>query len=314
MVIPAESERTEVIANVDALYDRFVAQITGDVGLLDVDDKAYAAVPPVHPTTVALVTDGSNLFLEAALLTHDDHIQLRAVTPSTARSGLAEIDADIVVFDVGENPLPPTLPNTDLVLFDPGRLDPLASPIPIHKTITRPVLTYQLKEHPLMQGVVLKDVNLARATSFRPSPSDTILVRSFDEPIAVVRQDERITIAFGFDPRQTDLPLRVAFPNLIHNAISFIETGQPGFVASTSLGSQVISLRQIGVEDGGGQVTMRSPSGNVDVVPVESGGRIHASFIEVGFHLLSATDDRSFTQATIAVNNGDPTGGTVGRP
>ena len=258
---PGERQ-TEVLRDLDAARTRLLAQLSPGPGSTPAalgpagDDQAHAIVPPLRPFKVALITDGTDLFLEAALLTLQDHIQLTGMGPDKVQGNPQVDDADLVVIDLGAEPLPNPLPAGHLVLFDPQRRPDGPSPIASAGELARPFLTEQALGHPLLDGVVLKDVNLARATRLAALPGDQVLVRSLGDPVALLRheagQDDgsgaRTIVAFGFDPRQSDLPLRTAFPLLVANLVTYFEQARPGFVASVPVGAaRPLAVAELGL-------------------------------------------------------------------
>ena len=267
--------RTEVLRDLDAARTRLIADLSPGPGTDAAalgprrDDRAFAIVPPLRPFKVALITDGTDLFLEAALLTLQDHIQLTGVGPAQVAGSPAVAEADLVIVDLGGEPLPRPLPAGDLVIFDPARRPDTPSPIVGAGELTRPFLTEQALGHPLLDGVVLKDVNLGRGTRLAAEPGDQVLVRSLGEPIALLRRESgqddatgaRTIVGFGFDPRQTDLPLRTAFPILVANLITYFEQSRPGFVASVAVGAaRPLAVAELGlVPDGLTAVEVAGP-------------------------------------------------------
>lgn len=316
---PGERRR-EVIRDVDAARTRLVATLSagpaGEAAALGpaFDDRAFAVVPPLSPYEVVLVTDGTDLFLEAALLTMQDHVQLTGVGPAEAVGHPALAGADLVIFDVADSPLPDPLPSADLILFDPARLAEAKAPVRGAAELARPFLTEQLAGHPLLAGVVLKDVNLRRGTRLVEEPGDTVLIRSLGEPLALLRRDPgddarpaRSILAFGFDPRQTDLPLRTAFPILIANAVGFFEQSRPGFVASVPVGaSRPIAAAEIGLEAAGlSAVELRGPEPRDEPreVPVDRAGVFRIRATEPGVYRIRALGGAAAgTEVLLAVN------------
>jgi hypothetical protein len=139
--------------------------------------------------------------------------------------------------------------------------------------------------------VVLKDVNLARGTTLDALPGDQVLVRSLGEPIAVVREGEHATVAFGFDPRQSDLPMRTAFPMLVDNLLRWFEQREAGFVASVPLGAhRELSLADLGLAaEGVTRVRVSGPEGPEVTLPVER-GRFRLRALWPGFYAITAVD------------------------
>jgi hypothetical protein len=247
----------EVLPKLEAARERLVAEL---VPLPDdpassealgpaIDDRAYAVIPPLDPMEIVLVTDGTNLFLEAALLTLDDYVRLSTLP---ALDGTADNEliatANVVFYDIAASPLPDPLPDTNLVIFDPHRLDKSPVPIPKLKDLTGPRLSEQRKGHPLLAGVVFKDVNMHRGTSFDIAPGDVALVSHLGEPMVALREAEHGLLLIGFDPRSSDLPLRSAFPLLVANAVDYFGMREAGFVAAIPIGaSRELVLADFGI-------------------------------------------------------------------
>jgi hypothetical protein len=253
---PGARER-QIIPGLDAARDRLVARLEPIRGDKDgrrrlgpaLDDIAWAVVPPLEPLQVTLVTDGTNLFLEAALLTLDDHVRLTFVSPAEASATHEDIvDADLVIFDAPAHALPRPLPERNLVIFDPHRFEGSPAPIAAAGTVKRPRITEQARKHPMLQGVVFKDVNMHQATTFALEPGDVALVGHLGAPIVAAREREHVLVQIGFDPRASDLPLRVAFPLLVANTVDYVARRDAGFVASIPIGaSREISLANLGL-------------------------------------------------------------------
>ncbi len=303
------TQARQILPDLDAARARFVAKLRSPqgrplAGPLS-DDEAYAVVPPLRPYEVTLVTDGTDLFLEAALLTLDDHVRLRGIGPDDAVAGHPSLErADLVILDVADGPVPSPLPDAHLMVFDPWRRPDRAFPLELAREVRRPILTEQDRKHPIVSHIVLKDTNLARGTTFETEPGDQVLVRTLGEPIVVLRERDRGILALGFDPRQTDLPLRVAFPLLVANAVTYFERLQAGFVASVPVGStRELSLSELGlVDEGVTRIQVTAPSGAQTTVPVDR-GRVRLRALEPGFMTLEAVDGSlPGTQVDLAVN------------
>ncbi len=294
---PGQSKR-EVLGQLDAARSRFEARLRREDGSdapfgLPHDDVAYAVVPPLTPLEVVLVTDGTNLFLEAALLILDDHVRLTGMSPEDAREGRRPemAEADVVFFDTGAETLPSTLPDAHVVMFDPWRHEESPSIIEKKADVVRPFLTEQNKGHPVLDHVVFKDVNIARGTTLSTVPGDQVLVRSLGEPLAILREGEHSTVAFGFDPRQSDMPMRPAFPMMVDNLIRYFEQREAGFVASVPVGAhRELTLADLGLApDGVTRVEVSGPQGEPSTIPVER-GRFRLRALVPGFYAIAAVD------------------------
>jgi len=215
----------------------------------------------------------------------------------------------VVIFDVGDHPLPSPLPETDVLIFDPWRRQSSPCPIGLERRVRRPFLTESSRKHPILEHVVLKDVNISRGTTFATRPGDEVLVATLGEPIVVLREAEHNLLVFGFDPRQSDIPLRVAFPLLVHNVLAHFEQRRAGFVASLPVGkSRELALSEIGLSpEGVTRVEVSGPSGEGQPVPITvEHGRFRMRAIEPGIHHIRTVDGLAAgAEVEVAVNHGD---------
>jgi hypothetical protein len=317
---PGERRR-EVLPKLEAARERLVAKLVanaedpGSAAALGpaIDDEAWAVVPPLDPMEIALVTDGTNLFTEAALLILDDYVRLTTLTPEQGTADHeAIVAADVVFYDVGEAPLPKPLPDTNLVVFDPWRY--ADSPFPIRKLhdLRAPRLSEQVKDHDLLTGVVFKDVNMLAGTSFELEPGDRALVSHLGEAMVVLREAEKGVLAIGFDPRGSDLPLRTAYPLLIANAVDYFGRREAGFVAAVPIGaSRELALGDLGIQ--GDDVSLLQvtppdlePDDGVDPQPLRvraQDGRFRLRALDPGVYRIEVMDGESAgTAVEIAVN------------
>jgi hypothetical protein len=107
------------------------------------------------------------------------------------------------------------------VLLAPGA--PAREWLPVGEPIERPHFDTQDRDHPLLAFVALRDVNIASA---RP-----LILQQGDESVAGeargallatgAREGVRF-VALGFDVRASDLPLRIAWPILVLDAIAHL--------------------------------------------------------------------------------------------
>jgi len=309
---PGESSR-QILGELDAARARLEARLlapegsaAGHLGPAE-DDLAFAVIPQLRPLEVALATDGTNLFVEAALLTLDDHVHLSGVPIAEANADHPVIAAaDVVFYDPGANPLPSPLPSKDMVLFDPWRFEGSPSPIAKVRDVRRPFLTEQLKDHPILEHVVVKDINIRRGTILEAAPGDEVLIRSLGEPIAVVRRGTSgSVVAFGFDLRESDMPLRTAFPVLISNLIDDFERATPGFVAAIPVGARrPIAVAELGLATPGlTEVEVFGPEpGASTTAPVQE-GVIRVRATKPGILRLRAVDGPNpGAEVSLAVN------------
>jgi len=207
------------------------------------DDQAYALLPAKKKQKVLLV-GSPNLFLEGALLVYENIDLLGRISPAEYDATPATADgADVVIFDeFTPEVLPP--PPASLLYFHPTGT---ASPIAVRGQATNPHITEIDEGHPVMRWVTLTDVYMDKTDTFAPDPKkgeSTLAFSVGDSVIAAKRDGKRKILAIGFSlPAQgresaTDLPMRVAFPMLLVNALDWFAGDQTDLLTTYPTGSR----------------------------------------------------------------------------
>lgn len=203
-------------ANLTRTLRQFSAQ-GGEIELVadfpdafDLDNRAFATLPRPRPIRVRLVTE-NNLFLESALLT-DDGVDLKILPPDQ----YVETEAyEVTIFSGWAPPRSP--PGASI--FVGAWPDDLG--LPKLGLLEKPLFTDWDRQHPINQHLALKNVAIEKAIASRASTHFHVLAASFNDPLVLLRETTR-TMVVTFDTFSTDLPLRVAFPIMIGNAIRFL--------------------------------------------------------------------------------------------
>jgi len=265
---------------------RIEARLVDTHDALPRDDVAYAVLPQKRKQKVLVVTAG-DLFLEGALLL-DENLDVDKRPPS-AWNAAESAKYDAVVLD-GFTPATP--PRTNALYLDPHGE---GSPFAIRGSVDGPLITDTAAAHPLMRWVALKDLNIARASTFALAAGDVAIASSFKQPVIVARErDGRKTAAIGFELRRSDLPLRVAFPVLLINALDWFAGADSGLVASYATGRPW----RVPVPAGATELWVHAPDGTRTRAPVHDA---RASYVAMraGFYGLESA---GAPNRTIAVN------------
>lgn len=185
------------------------------------DDRAFGWLQPVHPLSAVLVSDG-NRYLERVLALLPG-VQLTKVAPKDwgPRARAAAERADIAFLD---GFLPPGRPLPRAFYVAP----PPDGPFAVKAALADPQVTDWSPDHPLFGGLVLRDLTIRVGEVFDEQPGDVRLVGTPSGALAVARDGGpgRRSIAWGFDFGQSDLPLRLAFPQIIVNAMLWMREGR----------------------------------------------------------------------------------------
>ncbi len=278
----AAGERLQrVFSNLAGEGTRLTARLSrasapGALDALPLDDQAYALLPPRKKLKVLLVAPTQNLFLEGALLL-DENLDVEKIAPAAWDAARAR-KFDAVVLD---GFVPPKPPDTHTLYVDPRGE---GGPFPIRGQVDQPIITETAAGHPLLRWVTFKDLNVSRASSFQLGPGDVAVASSFRQPIIAARESGgRKVVALGFDVRKSDLPLRVAFPVLLVNALDWFAGADTGVVASYTLGQAWRLPAPAGVAE----ISVRAPDGKLGAAPVHDGRATYFGE-QAGYYELSS--------------------------
>ncbi len=182
------------------------------------DNRAYATLPKPAPIKVRLVTPG-NVFLERALAT-DDEVDLQVVAPDK----YSESDPAAVTIFSGWHP-PKTPPGNSVFIGAwPGDLG-----LQRRDELSKPLFTEWQRDHPVNRHLALQNVSIEKAAGVSPNPNFQKLAASFGDPLVLLSENEqRKVLVVTFDTTTTDLPLRVAFPIMMANAIRYLSEARTG--------------------------------------------------------------------------------------
>lgn len=247
---------------------------------LPADDRAYALLPERRRARVLVVTPG-NTYLEAALLL-DEYLDVQIASPGDYVTKIAPspIKHDVVIFD-GATPAEP--PRSHAIYLDPRGP---GSPVKVEKDIKTPGFDRIDRKHPVVRWTALDDVNISRGKQLVPQPGDKIVGASDSGgPILVTGQRAGFKfVAMGFDVRDSDLPLRVAWPLLLLNSINFFTDEDAQYISSFRTGD----VWRVPIVSQTGQAKLKPPGGGELFVPVHEGRAVYLGE-RAGFYELAGT-------------------------
>jgi hypothetical protein len=246
---------------------------------LPADDKAYALLPERKRVRVQAVSAG-NTYLEAALLL-DEYLEVKTVTPE-------------------KYPLPGTF---DVTIFDSATpkwvsgsghaiyLHPTgeASPVKVGKEMKEYGFDAWEKKSALLRWMVLDSIQVESGNELTPAEGDKVVASSADEksgkkrPILIDgRRDGHRFLALNFDPRRSDIVLRIAWPLFLLNAINELVEEDTRYLSSFKTGD----VWKIPAPQGVVSVHLDGPGGPRDL-PVHD-GRAVVLGQQAGFYKVTA--------------------------
>jgi hypothetical protein len=294
-----------------------IARVDGTRDDLAADDHAYALLPERRRAKVLVVSAG-NTYLEAALLL-DEYLDVTDVAPAAYPEALKKGTWDAVVFD---GATPPEMPKANALYLDPRGP---GSPVKVTDTLKQPGFDKVERKHPVVRFLALDDVNVALGHKLVPETGDKILGASDGgaSPLLVAgtRGGYRF-VAAGFDVRDSDLPLRTAWPLFIINCINWFTDEDAQYLSSFRTGE----VWRIPVAAGVTSATVKLPDGTVQPVPVHEGRAVmlgeHAGFYELtageqrtefAANLLDVSESTIAPRAALPVDGRSAEGQTVAR-
>jgi hypothetical protein len=175
------------------------------------DNHAYATLPRPRPIRVRLVTP-ENPFLQSALATDED-VELEMIKPDK----FTELSDHAVTIFSGWRP--PRTPAGNAIFIGDWPED-----LGLKKRgeLTKPFFTEWQRDHPVNRHLALQNVAIEKAIGVEPNASFQSLAASFNEPLILLRETpQQKALVIAFDTSTTDLPLRIAFPIMVANAIRY---------------------------------------------------------------------------------------------
>ncbi len=269
---------------------------------LPADDHAYALLPERRRARIQVVSPG-NMFLEAALLL-DEYLDVTVVDPAKYPGKGA---FDVTIFD---GVTPQVAPGSGSLMY----LNPTGDNVPfeVGKEIVDDDKNYKLgldeldAKSPLLRYTAMSDVNIARAHALKGEKEDKVVAKSFKGPLIIQGRRAGVKfVALGFDIKESDLPLRIAWPLFLLNTINDFVEEDTSYISSFHTG-QVWSIP---ASSAASTATLELPDGSKRTVPIKDG---RAFFLgqHAGFYKLSTGPGADET-SMFAANLSDVTESTI---
>jgi hypothetical protein len=257
------------VAHPVSVVDVRLAAPDGSAGrpdLLSSDDRAWAIVPPSRTRSILLVTAGDP-YLETAL-SYLPNVSLWGTTPDGYSKDVVRPDGtpwDLIIF---EGFLPATLPSVPVLAIAPPATGPLGV---VTGTLTSPGIATLGTDEPILRYVDLSTVHIAEARKLElPAWARTVIPGPKGAPLLYSGTRAGIPSAvLAFEPRESDLPLQVAFPILLANLTGELFGGSAAPASAVKPGDPVL----LTVPSGASGLRVTAPDGRtVDLVPGAAAG------------------------------------------
>src|SRR5690606_28888941 len=224
-----------------------------------------------------------NTYLEAALLL-DEYLELTTASPGEA---LPPGPFDVTILD---GVAPELSPRHGALLY----LNPPAQGAPVQHARAIEDFGFDTweKSSSLLRWIAPENVQVLEGHDLRPERGDKVVGASVQGPILVSgKREEQPFIALGFDPRKSDIVLRVAWPLLLLNCIHSFSEGEGTDYSSYRTGT----LWHLQTRNDLTSVVLEGPQGVQHTLPTRDG---QTSFFgeNSGFFTLSTPDGEVLTK------------------
>ena len=270
--LDAEGGRVVIFPVEGALAGTLVARLEIDDDFAT-DNQAYLTVSDA-PTVRLLYVGPGNPFLKN-LLRFFPNVEVTSA-PSWEPNGPPQQPYDVVIFD---RVLVPQLAQGNYILIDtlPAHLS-----LKLDGRIQNPRILAPLAKHPITEGLSLGDIHIREALRWSAPVEGQVLARSTEAPLLFALEKGRLRLLLiGFDLMASDLPLRVAFPVLMHNALEWLQPTRVEFPAQTAQAGSPLALH---LPPGDDEVEITTPSGKKESLKVMSHPLVLTNTFETGIY------------------------------
>ncbi len=285
--------RAQFYANLAGADRTLEATLAAPRGLDELarDNHAYALMPERHRTRVLVITPG-NTYLEAALLL-DEYLDVTRVNPADA---LPAGRFDVTILDGVSVPVEPRLGSL-LYLNVPEA----GGPVALGRKIEDFGFDRWDEASPILRWTAPENVQVRTGHALVPGARDQVVGASELGPILVSgRRDGQAFVALGFDPRESDLVLRITWPLFLLNTINYFVAEDTGYVSSFRTGE----IWQIPAPEGAELAWLTEPDGSRMRVAIKDGKAAHLG-LHAGFYEL-AVEGSATPPLRFAANLADP--------
>lgn len=263
--------------------------VEGAADHLSVDNHAFALLPERKRSKVLAVSPG-NTYLEAALLL-DEYLDVTLIGPEDPTP---EQPFDVIVLDGVDAKLGQSQ-GARLYLNPPAQV----SPAPHNKRITDFGFDTWDRKSPLLAFIAPENIQVIEGNSFRPQSGDRVVGASELGPFLVEgKRDDHRFVALGFDPRKSDMVLRVAWPLFLLNCIQHLAQRDGADYSSFATGD----VWRVPVPAGLATVTLNGPMGTRPVHPSRTGLLTYAGEF-AGFYELVGNDETRLARFAANLND-----------
>ena len=298
----------DIPADVRVVEVRLDAEAEGAADALALDDRAWAVVPPDRLRRILLVSEGDP-YLETAL-TFLPSTELYGVSPDDYGIDTHPELFDLVIF---EGEVPDELPPAAVLAIAPTATNVLGEVV---GSLKDPGIGSLDPDEPVLRYVDLSTTHIGSARKLAlPAWARTIIPGPEGTPLLYAGEHEgRRAAVLAFDPRQSDLPLQVAFPILISNLVGELMGGSAAPTEAVAPGDPVTLPLPVGAI----ALEVTRPDGTVVELSPGTAGGTSVSFSQTDqlgvYTAVAVYPEATPTPAPTATSSAEPSASPAASP
>jgi Ca-activated chloride channel family protein len=293
--LSAQSQRSFVF-NVEEEFTTIEAELLLDDNVTDylaLDNQAFTVATDNRTRRVLLLSDQQNIFLEQILRSLPGVQLFRG---DTTRSTLPDTPYDLYVFN---NYLPSVLPDADMMIVNPPTSTPLFTILGDSEQPGR--LEIAARSHPLTTFLNVSNVSLRMFKQVETGGWATPIINAQDGTIVYAGEDDgRQILLMPFNLLDSDLPLQIAFPLLMSNALEWFA---PANIVTGGTAHHVGDLVRINPPLDATAVRVTLPDGSTQNLDMTGENISFAETHTPGFYTIEVlTNDEVTDTQVVSVN------------
>jgi Ca-activated chloride channel homolog len=262
-----------------------VGTVSAELALADdfaTDNRAVLTVSAITPLRVLYVGPGNPVL--SNLFRFFPNAQVTSVSnwdAEAARLGSQEGAYDVLIFD---RVAVPEINEGNVILINtPAPNLSLA----VQGQVQRPQITGPLARHSVTAGLSLSDMHVQESLRVTSAGDGVVLARASNVPLLIAFERPKLRALFiGFDLLASDLPYRVGFPILFHNAFKWFQPPRREFPAE---GVRAGAPMPLFVAAGDQDLQITTPTGRTERLPVVTNPVTFGATFEAGVYVYKSS-------------------------
>ena len=263
------------------------------IDYLERDYTAYTVANENETRRVLLISDQRNVFLEEVLRSLPN---VQIFRGNVSNGQLPTTPYDLYIFN---NYLPDTLPDADMLIINPPRSTDIFTLGAVNSDTAN--MTVVNRSHPLASFVSMDSVNLREFPNMTAVDWATPIVSTAGGDVILAGENRGRQVAIiSFNLLDSDLPLQIAFPILMSNAVEWMT---PANIISGGTAFNIGDVIRINPPLDATAIQINLPDGQTRDLDITGNSIVFADTLQHGFYEVNILVGETIsTSQTIAIN------------